>query len=167
MCILAGTPCFSTQGDCMMSRRPSPSPLSLCPWTSAQMEWRAVKQRPLSAVSVHRSGPACHSSVLKMIKSRPTHPGYGEHVKYPAAGHTPSEPHTLAGLVRKASRQPVASAQQHLSDPHSVRRQNTQTGGQAFRLRLHSSTPHPRPRFICEQPDMKSVSFCTDLTHRR
>lgn len=162
MCILAGTPCFSMQGDCMMSRRPSPSPVFLCPWTSAQMMWRAMKQRPLSAVSVHRSDPACHSSVLKKIKSRATHPGYGEHVKNPAAGHTPSEPHTGGACpegIKAASGS--GSAAPHLKTEHP----NTN-----WRLRLPleaSFNPTPIPQFFCEQPDMKSVSFCTDLTHRR
>lgn len=142
-CILAGTPWFSTQGDCMMICRP-PLPLFLCPWTSAQMMWRAMKQRPLSAVSVQRSGPACHSSVLKMIKSQATHPGYGEHVKHPAAGHTPSEPHTGRACPEgiKASQWLRLSS---TSAIHTVRRQNTQTGGQAFRLKLPSSPPSPLP----------------------
>lgn len=82
LCIPAGTPRSSARRwlhdePQALPSPPFPLPLDFCPDDVV-----AVKQRPLSAAGVHRSGPgfpACHSSVLKMIKSRATHPGYGEH----------------------------------------------------------------------------------------
>lgn len=150
LCIPAGTPRFSARRwlhdePQALSLPAFPLPLDFCPDDVV-----AAKQRPLSAAGVHRSGPgfpACHSSVLKMIKSRATHPGYGEHGNILQLGTLHPRLYT-DGACPEGSRAARgwgwgSASAKRLRGTRSER-QNTQTGGQAFCWRLHSPPSTPK-----------------------